>query len=127
MGIVDQVDKVQMSVPARKEYARLLRLAIAGVATRMDFSFDGLEDLKIGLDEAFLLAINDPEIQEFNVTFAVYPDRMEIIVPGLGAIDTLEEELMQKFGFSILHSVMDKVEWERTDSKRQLTLVKNIQ
>jgi anti-sigma regulatory factor (Ser/Thr protein kinase) len=127
MKALDSIDKVEMNVPARKEYARLLRLAVAGIASRMDFSFDGLEDLKIGLDEAFLLAVNDPELEMFGVSFDIYDDRLEIVVPGLSAIETLEDELMQKFGFSILHSVMDKVEWQITDKKRQLTMVKNIQ
>lgn len=124
---MSDVDKVIMGLPARKEYARLLRLAVAGIASRMNFSVDGLEDLKIGLDEAFLLAINDPELDKFNVVFEIFPDRLEILVNGLGTIDTLEEELMQKFGFSILHSVMDRIEWSKVDGKKQLTMVKNIQ
>jgi hypothetical protein len=33
--------------------------AVSGIAARMDFSIDGLEDLKIILKRAFVLAIND--------------------------------------------------------------------
>lgn len=124
---MNEVDRVEMSLPAMKEYARLLRLAVAGIASRMNFSVDGLEDLKIGLDEAYLLAINDPEMERFDVVFEIHPDRLEILVNGLGTIDTLEEELTQKFGFSILHSVMDKVEWTKVGNKRKLNMVKNIQ
>ncbi|HZD61012.1 MAG TPA: hypothetical protein VE439_11260 [Anaerolineae bacterium] len=121
------VDRIEISLPARKEYARLLRLAAAGISSRMNFSFDGLEDLKIGLDEAYLLAINDPEQRNFDVVFEVYGDRLEVLVTGLGSAETLEEELSQKFGFSILNSVMDKVEWTRVDeAKRNLRMTKNI-
>ncbi|MBE0447063.1 MAG: hypothetical protein IBX64_03005 [Actinobacteria bacterium] len=124
---MSDVDRVEMSLPARKEYARLLRLAIAGISSRMNFNFDSLEDLKIGLDEAYLLAINDPEQEKFGVVFEIYDDRLEILVTGLGSAETLEEELSQKFGFSILNSVMDKVEWTRVDEMtRNLRMTKNI-
>lgn len=120
-------DRVEMNLPARKEYARLLRLAVAGIASRMNFNFDSLEDLKIGLEEAYLLAINDPVQDKFDVAFDIYDDRLEILVTGLGSAETLEEELSQKFGFSILHSVMDKVEWSRIDeTTRNLRMTKNI-
>lgn len=116
-----------MSLPAKKEYARLLRLAVAGIASRMNFNVDSLEDLKIGLDEAYLLAINDPEQDTFDVEFDIQDDRLEVLVTGLGSVETLEEELSQKFGFSILNSVMDKVEWFRVDeTTRNLRMTKNI-
>jgi len=124
---MNDLDKVEISLPAKKEYARLLRLAVAGIASRMNFSFDGLEDLKIGMEEAYLLAVNDPEQERFDISFDIYDDRLEVLVTGLGSVETLEEELSQKFGFSILNSVMDKVEWTRIDeAKRNLKMTKEI-
>lgn len=121
------IDRVEMNVPARREYARLIRLAIAGIASRMDFTVDSLEDLKMAIDEAYVIALDDPVQEVFNVAFFIYPDRLEILVPGLGSAEALEDELLQKFGFSILNSVMDKVEWTRVDeSSRNLLMVKFV-
>lgn len=120
------MDKVELGLPAKKEYARLLRLAVAGIGNRMNFNFDYLEDLKIGLEEAYLLALRDPRQDRFNVTFEIYSDRLEVLVTGLGTIETLEEEQSQRFGFSILSSVMDKVEWIKNNGTRNLRMVKNI-
>jgi len=124
MGVVD---KVEMTLPAKKEYARFLRLAVAGIASRMNFNVDSLEDLKIGLEEAYLLAINNPDQELFNVMFEVHEDRLEVMVTGLGATDGLDEELSLKFGFSILNSVMDEVEWIKADGTKNLRMVKIIQ
>lgn len=124
---MSDVDKVELSIPARKEYARLLRLAVAGIGSRMNFNFDCLEDLKMGLEEAYLLALSDPKQQNFNVMFEIYSDRLEVLVTELGTIETLEEEQSQIFGFSILSSVMDKVEWIKSNGARNLRMVKNIQ
>ena len=121
------VDSVEMNVPARKEYARLIRLAVAGIASRMNFTVDSLEDLKMAIDEAYVIALDDPVQEVFNVAFFIHSDRLEILVPGLGSAETLQDELLQKFGFSILNSVMDKVEWTRVDeSSRNLLMVKFV-
>ncbi len=120
-----EIDKVELSLPAQKEYARLLRLAVAGIASRMNFNYDSVEDLKIGVEEAYLLAINDPNQERFDLVFEIYPDRLEVLAMGIQAIDNLEE-LSQKFGFSILHSVMDEIEWNRDGDVGHLRMVKNI-
>lgn len=120
-----EVDKVELSLPARKEYARLLRLAVAGIASRMNFTIDSLEDLKIGVEEAYLLAINDPNQERFDLVFEIYPDRLEVLATGIRAIENIEE-LSQKFGFSILHSVMDDIQWSRVDGAGQLRMVKKV-
>ncbi|MBS3909022.1 MAG: hypothetical protein KGZ93_05275 [Actinobacteria bacterium] len=121
------IDRVEMNVPARREYARLIRLAVAGIASRMNFTVDSLEDLKMAIDEAYVIALDDPVQEVFNVAFNIHPDRLEILVPGLGSAEALGDELLQKFGFSILNSVMDKVEWTRVDERsRNLLMVKYV-
>ena len=124
--VESNADKVEMIFPAKKEYARLLRLAVSGIAARMDFSIDGLEDLKIGLEEAFVLAINDSNTERFDAVFEIYSDRLEVMIAGLGKVKFLEDQLSSKFGFSILDSVMDNVEWINTDDLSQLKLTKSI-
>jgi anti-sigma regulatory factor (Ser/Thr protein kinase) len=126
IDLQNDTDMVEMSFPAKKEYARILRLAASGIAARMNFSVDGLEDLKIGLDEAFLLALSNPETHRFDAVFEIYPDRLEVKVAGLGGVRNKEEELSTKFGFSILDSVMDKIEWINTDASNQLKLTKTV-
>ncbi|MCL6472144.1 MAG: hypothetical protein K6T91_04955 [Firmicutes bacterium] len=121
------VDKVELSLPAKKEYARLLRLAITGIASRMEFTVDSLEDIKIALEEAYLLALSDPEQKRFDVIFEIYPDRLEVLVTGLGKIESLEEQQSKKFGFSILNSVMDDVKWLKSGGISNLRMVKKIQ
>jgi serine/threonine-protein kinase RsbW len=127
MDNIDQnVDKVEISFPAKEEYARLLRLTASGIAARMNFSVDGLDDLKIGLDEAFVMAVNDPETDYFDAVFQIYPNRLEVVVAGLGKVKSFEDRMSSKFGFSILDSVMDKIEWVHTGELNQLILVKEI-
>ena len=42
---------VRLVVPAEPEYLRLVRLTAAGLASRLGFTFDEVEDLRIAVDE----------------------------------------------------------------------------
>lgn len=42
---------VRLVVPASPEYLRLVRLTAAGMASRLGFTFDEVEDLRIAVDE----------------------------------------------------------------------------
>jgi serine/threonine-protein kinase RsbW len=55
---------VRLVVPAAPEYLRLVRLTAAGLASRLGFTFDEVEDLRIAVDELcfHLLGEADDEI-----------------------------------------------------------------
>ena len=43
---------VVIAIPASSEFVRVVRLAVAGVATRMRFSYEQIEDIKLAVSEA---------------------------------------------------------------------------
>ena len=45
-------DYVQVKMPAESAYLSVLRTAAAGLAARLDFTLDEIEDLRIAIDEA---------------------------------------------------------------------------
>jgi hypothetical protein len=45
-------DYVQVRMPAESAYLSVLRTAAAGLAARLDFTLDEIEDLRIAIDEA---------------------------------------------------------------------------
>jgi serine/threonine-protein kinase RsbW len=48
---VSEQDQVRLAIPAMPEFVRLARLTVAGLASRMGFTFDEVEDLRIAVDE----------------------------------------------------------------------------
>jgi serine/threonine-protein kinase RsbW len=54
---VNPNDHVQLQVPASGAYLAVLRTAAAGLAARLDFTLDDIEDLRIAVDEACALLL----------------------------------------------------------------------
>ncbi|HEV3363595.1 MAG TPA: hypothetical protein VG795_05530 [Acidimicrobiia bacterium] len=50
---------VRLVVPAAAEYLRLVRLTAAGMASRLGFTFDEVEDLRIAVDELCFHLLGD--------------------------------------------------------------------
>lgn len=84
---------ITVVIPAQAEYVRVVRLALAGVASRMKFSFDQVEDIKLAVSEACNNAIlhADPtlqanEIATVTVKLVPHADRLEITVSDEGHV-----------------------------------------
>jgi hypothetical protein len=54
---------VRLVVPAAPEYLRLVRLTAAGLASRLGFTFDEVEDLRIAVDELCFHLLGDADHQ----------------------------------------------------------------
>jgi len=48
---------VELKIPAKPEYVGVARLAILGVASRMRFSYDEVEDVRLAVGEACTTAV----------------------------------------------------------------------
>lgn len=52
-------DTVELQIPASGAYLSILRTATAGLAARLDFTLDEIDDLRIAVDEASALLLAD--------------------------------------------------------------------
>ena len=50
-------DYIEMKIPAKPEYVGVIRLTLSGIASRMGFTYDLIEDLKIAASEAITNAV----------------------------------------------------------------------
>ncbi|MBY0099564.1 anti-sigma B factor RsbW [Mesobacillus maritimus] len=81
-------DYVEMKIPAKPEFVGVIRLTLSGIASRMGFSYDEIEDLKIATSEACTNAVQHAykksEKGEVVIGFGLYKDRLEVMVADSG-------------------------------------------
>jgi len=89
---------VRIVIPSNTEFVRVVRLAVLGVASRMDFSFEQVEDIKLAVSEACNNAILHSRTASLahsaqspvEIVITPFDDRLEIeISDSGGASDTL--------------------------------------
>ena len=82
----DVQDQETIRIPAQGAYLSVLRTATAGLAARLDFTLDEIEDLRIAVDEAcgMLLAQAAPGA-DLECDFTLGEDKMSIAVSTLAA------------------------------------------
>ncbi len=126
----EQFDFVELKVPAKPEYVGVVRLSVSGIANRMGFSYDDIEDMKVAISEAITNAVkhayNETGEGEVTIGFGIHMNRIEIMVSDRGESFKLEEVKKEigpyketedvrglregGFGLYLIHTLMDKVE-----------------
>ena len=74
-------DQVTVRMPADGAYLSVLRTATAGLAARLDFTLDDIEDMRIAVDEACAMLLSQAiPGSSLECSFTLSPDDMTIAV-----------------------------------------------
>jgi serine/threonine-protein kinase RsbW len=71
-------DAVRLTLPASREYVRLVRLAAAGIATNLGFDVDELDDLRVAVGELANLTLELCKPETLEVVFRVQDGELRI-------------------------------------------------
>jgi hypothetical protein len=77
------IDEVRLVVPARPEYLRLARVTAAGLAGRLGFSYDEIEDLRLAIDE-LCFGLTGPTGRHGTVELVYLMESESLVVEGYG-------------------------------------------
>lgn len=76
-------EEVRLAMPANPEYLRLARVTAMGIASRLGFTFDEIEDLRIAIDElCFAIMGNRDHQGTVELRYAMQDGGIE--VTGIG-------------------------------------------
>jgi hypothetical protein len=105
--------EVRLAVPAQPEYLRMTRILAAGVASRLGFTFDEVDDLRIAIDE-LCFSLVGPEGREGTITvrYQVLPDGLAVEGEGHFTDGAHHEPLLSPMSMQILGAVTDECHLE---------------
>jgi len=122
-------DRVVLSIPAKGEYARTVRMTAAELAARLGMSFDDVDDVRIAAEEAFVYAAERSK-HEGSVSFAfdLLPGALQVTVgpvPSACEPDG-EEDPRSQYATFILESVCDEFAIEESADECTIRLTKQL-
>ena len=136
-------EAIELKLPAKTEYMKVVRMSIAGISERMHFSVDDIEDIKIAVCEACINSIRhgyQEKVSEENLIYArfiIHPKKLEIIITDSGkGFDTSRvDEYLAKpgdekvegigLGIQLMKTLMNGVKYSSSANGTKVRLVKN--
>jgi serine/threonine-protein kinase RsbW len=106
-------DVIRLSVPAALEYVRIVRLTGSGVASRLGFDVEEIENLRVALDELASMAIDIADGGELEMTFCTTDTELRIV--GKAPIAEGVEAVVEPLTAQILKAVIDDYELRSDD------------
>jgi serine/threonine-protein kinase RsbW len=132
----DEEDVVELRIPCKAEWVALARLSVAAVASRLSFSIDEIEDIKLAVAEACTNAIQHANGSQFIDIRCEAVDgglRISVRDHGTGAraehirSRDLEDERVGGLGVFLIRSLMDDVQYDvQPDQGTLLVMVKRL-
>jgi len=106
------LDTVRLVVPASLEYVRIVRLTGSGVASRLGFDIEEIENLRVALDELASMTIEMASAGDLEITFST--TETELRITGRAPVAPGAEVGVEPLTAQILKAVIDDYD-VRTD------------
>ena len=113
-------DVVRLRLPAVGAYLSVLRSATAGLAARLDFTLEEIEDLRIAVDEACAILLTDAAVDaDLECEFELLPDeiRVSVTVPTVDG----EKPVRDSFAWTVLAALAGSVD-SRVDEENRVSI-----
>lgn len=117
-------DHIRLALPADAEYGRIARIAAAGLALRMGFSYREIEDLRLAVDEAIILLLRHEDGEStITIKFERSADQLAIDIQAAPRdTNQTDDEGRARFA-TIVGDVID--EYEVDEPQRRIRMVKS--
>lgn len=121
---------IKMEISSNPEYVSIIRLTVSGIANKIGFSIDDIEDIKVAISEACTNAIKHSTNEIFYITFKILENGLYIEIEDRGRgydVNSLPKPDLENpkengLGLFIIQALMDEVS---IDSKEnQGTIIK---
>ena len=112
------LETIKMELASKPQNVSIVRLTTSGIANKVGFCLDDIEDMKVAVSEACTNAIKHSSDNKFSVEYTIFEDGLTIKIVDSGkgydvdAVDkpNLKEPKESGLGLFIIQSLMDEVD-----------------
>lgn len=123
-------DRITLSLPCKAEYVSVARLTVSGVAYRMGFDIDTVEDIKVAVSEVCsrLINVNGKSNGTYEILYEICSDKLIVTFSSdIERAGCIFEDDEDGLGVSIIKAFMDEVEFCPESRDHILSMTKYIE
>ncbi|UUW87360.1 anti-sigma factor [Pimelobacter simplex] len=121
-GVTDEPDEVALRLPADGAYASVLRTLTAGLAARVDFTMDDIEDLRIAVSEAAAMVLDEADAGAvLDCRFELGAGRLALSIAADAAAPSSPD--YESFGWQVLATLADEAAIDAAPGRYAVRLV----
>jgi len=127
---MDMYDKIVLQLPYKAEYVSVARLTTSGVAYRMGFDIDTVEDIKVAVSEVCnrIINVSGNSAGGYEIRYEIGDSRMVItFASDMDRAGCIFEDDEEGLGMSIINAFMDEVEYCPDNKDFILSMTKRIE
>ncbi|HSQ90134.1 MAG TPA: ATP-binding protein [Romboutsia sp.] len=118
-------ETIKMEITSNPEYVGIIRLTTSGIANKIGFSMDDIEDMKVAVSEACTNAIKHSDDDVLYIAFKILEDGITIEIQDKGKgydIESIPQPDLNNpkesgLGLFIIQTLMDEVSIESKDNQ----------
>ena len=111
-------ETIKMEIASNPQYVSVIRLTTSGIANKIGFCLEDIEDIKVAVSEACTNDIKHSLDNKFSVEYTIFENGLTITIIDSGKgydvdsidVPNLEEPKESGLGLFIIQSLMDEVE-----------------
>lgn len=106
-------DEIKIHLPQKADYLGFIRLSVSGLASRMGFDIDTIEDIKVAVSEVCsrIISLNNDASADYDITFQLFEAGMKAVFT---TVNQPERDIFEgesgDFAKAIICSLMDEFE-----------------
>lgn len=118
--------EVRLEVPAAPEFLRITRIMVAGVASRVGFTLDDVEDLRIAIDELCFTLVGKGRTGTIALRYEMLDDGIAVEGTGRFTDDGPDTARLSPMSSQILGAMVDDVELGSSPDGPTFRMVKRL-
>lgn len=125
MSVLQAASDVELAIPATSAFVRLARLNASALANDLGFTVDGVEELRIAVDEACTFLLEPEGPGTVHLRFHIDAGAIELAAERTGLTSGVSTAGPGELARLVLRATTDTFDWNADGSCRSLTFRKH--
>lgn len=107
-------DNIEIILPFKAEYVSIARLAASGIANRVGFDIETIEDIKVAIAEVCNKMVNlgSSKSDSYKLIFKITEDKLVVVFDCEDkSLRCIFKDQSEELGVAIINALMDNVEF----------------